>query len=75
MVEVEVGAAMFRQEQALPRVSFVKEVRESRPEETQAALLAWRLARWLVGAAVLLLLGAVYVVMTEVSQVVAMTGE
>jgi hypothetical protein len=50
-------------------------VRESRPEETQAALLAWRLARWLVGAAVLLLLGAVYVVMTEVSQVVAMTGE
>jgi hypothetical protein len=66
---------MFRQEQALPRVSFVKEVRESRPEETQAALLAWRLARWLVGAAVLLLLGAVYVVMTEVSQVVAMTGE
>lgn len=31
---------MFRQEQALPRVSLVKEVRESRPEETQAALLA-----------------------------------
>ena len=67
---------MARQEQALARVSFVKEVRESRPDETQAALLAWRLARWLVGAAVLLLLlGAVYVVMTEVSQVVAMTGE
>ena len=66
---------MPRQEQALARVPFVKEVRESRPEETQAALLAWRLARWLVGAAVLLLLGAVYVVMTEVSQVVAMTGE
>ena len=68
---------MARQEQALARVSFVKEVRESRPEETQAALLAWRLARWLVGAAVLLLLllGAVYVVMTEVLQVAAMTGE
>jgi hypothetical protein len=65
---------MFRQEQALERVSFVKEVRESRPEETQAALLAWRFSRWLVGVA-LLLLGAVYVVMTEVSQVVAMTGE
>jgi hypothetical protein len=31
---------MFRQEQALERVSLVKEVRESRPEETQAALLA-----------------------------------
>jgi hypothetical protein len=64
---------MFRQEQALERVSFVKEVRESRPEETQAALLAWRFSRWLVGVA--LLVGAVYVVMTEVSQVVAMTGE
>jgi hypothetical protein len=64
---------MFRQEQALERVSFVKEVRESRPEETQAALLAWRFSRWLVGVA--LLAGAVYVVMTEVSQVVAMTGE
>jgi hypothetical protein len=73
---VEVGAAMFRQEQALARVSLVKEVRESRPEETQAALLAWRFARWLGGVAVLLLLvGAVYVVMTEVSHVVAMTGE
>jgi hypothetical protein len=64
---------MLRQEQALERVSFVKEVRESRPEETQAALLAWRFSRWLVGVA--LLAGAVYVVMTEVSQVVAMTGE
>jgi hypothetical protein len=64
---------MFRQEQALERVSFVKEVRESRPEETQAALLAWRFSRWLVGVA--LLAGAVYVVITEVSQVVAMTGE
>jgi hypothetical protein len=64
---------MFRQEQALERVSFVKEVRESRPEETQAALLAWRFSRWPVGVA--LLAGAVYVVITEVSQVVAMTGE
>jgi hypothetical protein len=72
---VEVGGAMARQEQALARVSFVKEVKDSRPEETQAALLAWRFSRWLVGAAVLLLLGAVYVVMTEVSQVVAITGE
>jgi hypothetical protein len=65
----------FRQEQALARVSLAKEVRESRPEETQAALLAWRFARWLGGLAVLLLLGAVYVVMTDVSHVVAMTGE
>lgn len=64
---------MFRQEQALPRVSLVKEVSESRPEETQASLLAWRFSRWPVGLAVLL--GAVYVVMTEVSHVVAMTGE
>ena len=53
-MEVEVGAAMFRQEQALERVSFVKEVREERPEEMQASLVAWRLARWLVGVAVLL---------------------
>jgi hypothetical protein len=58
MVEVEVGAAMFRQEHALARVSLAKEVRESRPEETQAALSAWRFWRWLVGVA-LLLLGAV----------------
>jgi len=74
-VEVEVGAAMFRQEQALVRVSLVKEVKESRPEETQAALLAWRFSRWLVGVTVLLLLGAVYVVMVDVSHVVAITGE
>jgi len=74
-VEVEVGAAMFRQEQALVRVSLVKEVKESRPEETQAALLAWRFSRWLVGVTVLLLLGAVYVVMIDVSHVVAITGE
>lgn len=74
-MEVEVGAAMFRQEQALVRVSLVKEVKESRPEETQAALLAWRFSRWLVGVTVLLLLGAVYVVMVDVSHVVAITGE
>lgn len=74
-MEVEVGAAMFRQEQALVRVSLVKEVKESRPEETQAALLAWRFSRWLVGVTVLLLLGAVYVVMIDVSHVVAITGE
>jgi len=65
---------MFRQEQALDKVSLLKEVRESRPEETHAALLAWRFSRWLVGVA-LLVLGAVYVVMTDVSHVVAMTGE
>jgi len=54
---------------------LVKEVKESRPEETQAALLAWRFSRWLVGVTVLLLLGAVYVVMVDVSHVVAITGE
>jgi len=64
---------MLKQEQALPRVSLLNEVNDSRPEETQAALLAWRLSRWPVGLAVLL--GAVYVVMTDVSHVVAMTGE
>lgn len=41
---------MFKQEQALPRVSLFKADRASSPEETQAELCACLFWRWPVGA-------------------------
>ena len=58
---------MSRQEQALPKVSLLKDDRASSPEETQAALVACLFSRWPVG------LGLVYVVIVDFSHVVAMT--
>lgn len=52
MVDISVEAGRFKQEQAFPRVSLLKDESDSSPEETQAALDSCLFWRWPVAVAV-----------------------